>query len=464
MVKKGLISYYPVEKEVDISQRTRAHPAIKGMPKAVLRAIDAYADEYIEFLNKIQITPDAVNEAVSMFEKNRKSDKDFYMTDEEGTAFSAVRFGKRPTSEGVRMFFTHCDSPCLELKVNPLLFEWDTDLRDLHLGVELDTIGYGGINPHQWTGRRLLVKGWAYINNQRREISFPVYSAEVAVHTDTRLEQDTSFREAHTLDSLDLIPGDRSRKEFIKRLEFFSEMDFARARLYAVPIATAERLHDYYITGHGQDDRIGIFASLKALLSSRPKYTTIVFGFDKEEVGSGGLSGANGKFLEQTIDEILFREEGKAPENITESLLRHLYGRSIGINADVDVGSTDKEEDVVDKRNVGKLGYGMFISGYDGMYEADQISPKLVDTIMSAIDSNPESKKNNRKIVVQTIGSVVSPDNGQVASMNEYFVKRGIPTINCCVALGSLHSPEEISHVGDLYHTIKAYKAIIESS
>jgi len=74
-----------------------------------------------------------------------------------------------------------------------------------------------------------------------------------------------------------------------------------------------------------------------------------VFGFDKEEVGSGGLSGANGKFLEQILDEILFREEGKAPENITESLLRHLYRKSIGINADVDVGSTDKEEEVVDK-------------------------------------------------------------------------------------------------------------------
>ncbi|MBN1215508.1 MAG: hypothetical protein JXA99_08685, partial [Candidatus Lokiarchaeota archaeon] len=49
-------------------------------------------------------------------------------------------------------------------------------------------------------------------------------------------------------------------------------------------------------------------------------------------------------------------------------------------------------------------------------------------------------------------------------SMNEFISDRGIDTINCGVTVGSLHSPNEVIHVGDLYHTIKGYKAIIEDN
>jgi aspartyl aminopeptidase len=194
---------------------------------------------------------------------------------------------------------------------------------------------------------------------------------------------------------------------------------------------------------------------VQSLLKSNPKYTTVVIGFDKEEVGSMGSGGAKGKFFERVIYEILFRYTRKKPEDITVAVLDDIYKNSIAINADVDVGSTDKEIESIDARNTAKLGYGMFVAGTDGIMDSDQQSPKLVDRIMSVLE--------RRKVIFHTIGSPVPADNiDSVATMNEFFINRGIPTINCGAAVGSLHSPEEISHVGDLYFTIKGYQAMIE--
>ena len=103
---------------------------------------------------------------------------------------------------------------------------------------------------------------------------------------------------------------------------------------------------------------------------------------------------------------------------------------------------------------MGKLGCGVFISGVDGYWEGDQISPYVVDKIMTVFK--------RRDIVFQTIGNAVSADDGEVPSMNEFFVDRGMPTINVGVVLGSLHSTAEIAHIGDLYYAIQGYKAFLE--
>lgn len=455
--------YDPLRQEVHPVQLIRRHPSMDRVRPYQSRQINSYTEKYISFLNKVKIAPDVVKIVREMAEEGKFfTGRNFFMTDNDETAFALVRYSgkkhEKSSREGLRIIYSHCDSPCLQLKVKPLQFEWDIDKRDLHLGVELDTSGYGGIHPHQWTGRRLQVVGWCVINGRRRGISFPVYSSETSAHTDKRSEKRVEFSDAHKLEWLDLIPGDASRRELLKRLRLSGEEDFARTRLYVVPIVKADRLYKYYITGYGHDDRIGVFSSVQALLESNPKYTTIVVGFDKEEVGSGSLGGAKGKFLEKIVAGVL-KSEGKRAEDITNELIREIYEKSIAINSDVDVGSTNSEvnhdrEDITDEKNVAKLGYGMFVSAADGAFDGDQQSPSLVDRVMGVLQ--------RRKVIFQTIGSPVPADDGNIASMNEFFIDRGIPTINCGVSVGSLHSPEEIAHVGDLYCAIKGYRAMIE--
>jgi aspartyl aminopeptidase len=190
-----------------------------------------------------------------------------------------------------------------------------------------------------------------------------------------------------------------------------------------------------------------------ALLESKPKYTTIVIGFDKEEVGSGGLAGARGRFFERVFNRVLTRQ-GRKLKDITEALREDIYDRSLAITADADVGSTHREEEVVDSRNVAKLGDGVFISGADGYDEGDQVSPYIADKVMTLLQ--------RRNVIFETTGNPLPADSGENPTMNEFFINRGVPTINLGVPLGSLHSPTEESHIGDGYYAIQAYKAIIE--
>ncbi|MEE9525650.1 MAG: hypothetical protein V3V78_03540 [Candidatus Woesearchaeota archaeon] len=448
MPRKKIV--YDPQEGIDVSQLTREHPTMKRLRPYQRKKIDACANDYLNFLNKVNIATDVVDEVGRRVEKAGfgEKNKDFFMTEREGTAFAMIGFGKKPLIDGLRLLYSHTDAPCLQAKVKPLHLEWDPDLKELHLGVEIDTHGYGGILSPQWGGRNLRAVGWSIINGRRKKYDFDVHSAERAQHTDP--DPDREHRE----EFLDVVSGHQSKKSLLKAMGLKRVEDFVRTRLYFVPDSEAKRINDYFISGYGQDCRIGIYSSVEALLQSKPKYTTIVLGFDKEEVGSGGIAGAKGNFLERVINKTLMVGEDKNLRDITVGLRDHIYYNSLAINADVDVGSTHREEEVVDKKIVGKLGYGTFISGTDGYFEGDQVSPYVADKIMTVFE--------RRGIIYQTIGNPCPVDEGSIVSMNEFFVDRGIPTINVGVVLGSLHSTAEISHIGDLHYAIQGYKAFIE--
>ena len=113
--------------------------------------------------------------------------------------------------------------------------------------------------------------------------------------------------------------------------------------------------------------------------------------------------------------------------------------------------------EVIDKANISRLGYGTFISCIDGVSDGDQISPALVDKTMSCLERN--------RVVYQLIGVPISADrSNRSETINKFFAERGFPTINVGCAVGCLHSPEEILHIGDLYSSFKAYKSILEDN
>jgi len=450
----------PEEDEVHISQLTRAHPTMDRIGRVQRRTIDSYADRYLKFLDRAKTPDETVKTVRGMINQTEffGNNRNFMMQSSEDTAFALVKYGRRPMHEGVRIFFAHTDSPCLQLKVKPLLFEWDPAKRDLHLGVELDTFAYGGVHPHQYTGRTLEVRGWHFQKGRKRMITpFNAWSAEISQHTDTRVEDGDEFGEAHIVEDLNIIPGDKSRKTFLRRLGFKREDDFGRARIIAIPRISAARINDHYITGYGQDNSIGVYASVQALIESRPTYTTLVFGFDKEEVGSKGDGGAASTFFEDVFYRALQIDTHQSYSQATAPIIQRIYDRSIAINADVDLASTEREIDNTDPRNIAKFGYGAFVAASSGIFDGEQTPPRLVDAIMRMIDP--------KKVIYQTVGSVYPADAIENEhTMNEYMRDRGIPTINVSAPAGGLHSPEEISHVGDLCNAVLAYKAIMQDN
>lgn len=454
--KNGFRIYDP-NSRFEKSRLTRVHPTIDRHSKQKLLEIDNFAQDYIAFLSKTKISIDVVEQVQRLFQE-RGSLEDKLIINGDQTAFALVTFGSRPMEEGVKIIYAHNDSPGLMAKVDPARFKQDIDMHHLCTGIELDTINYGGISPHQWSGRTLEIRGWADIDGKRKRINFPIYSSDVHAHTDIRNEEDTPYCLAHKIESIDLDTGFKNIEQLLKYLKLKSREDFARSRLFAVPMSSPQKIGPYYISGYGHDDKSGVYTAVRAFLDTKsiPEYATLIFGFDKEEVGSAGEGGAKSKFFEHTINELLI-EEGKTRKNeITENLRLNMYANSLAINADVDVAGTGREtdEEIIDVYNIAKMGYGPFLGCSDNIHEGDQISSRLIDRIMGILRRG--------EIIFHLAGSpVVADRSSSLISMNEFMQQRGIPTANIGIPVGSLHSPEELLHKGDLYYAYKAYKEII---
>jgi aspartyl aminopeptidase len=452
-------TYDAQTQEVPQSQLIRVHTSEEALKTKQKGEMERLADEYVSFLNKVEIDCDVVYEAEKIAKKRSFfNGKNIFMKNQEETSFGMVKFGKRPISEGMRIFVGHNNAPCLKIKSKPLLFEWDPDLRDLHLGVRIDTRPYGCPKIEQYDGSTVRIKGYVYParTQRRKNICLDAYITTASEHIDDRKTEDVEFSEAHKGELLDLITGHNSKRELLEELKI-EEDDFASARLYVVPPNKAWKMKNHYIVSYGQDARIGIFASMKAFHGIRnPEYTTILIGFDKEEANSGGTSGAKGKFLESIVGQAIKKELKIDSKDLTASLIGEIYNKSYAVDTDTDVGSTDRDcerEKEIIKESIGRIGQGVFILGQDGDWDSDQISTRLVARIRNiAIRNN---------IVSQVIDNPIPIDEDTIPTFGEYFTNRGIETLCISSVVGGLHSKEEISSRGDLYQTTKLYKAIL---
>jgi len=459
MVTKNGFSIHDPHSGILPSQLRRPHPTFDRFTLDQKIQAQKFAVTYMRFLNPIKTPMDATTKSVELAEKAKfPQGKDFLVVHPDGRAFAMVKYGSAPLEEGIRIGYAHTDSPCLKLRPNATFLEWDPDLQPLNTGVELLASGYGGINPHQWVGRNLEVKGWFHRKGNKIKVNFPVHSAEICVHTDKRIERKDTFEEAHSEDSLRLTTGYPTVSSFLKSLSFRGKEDFASSALYVFSTDKPSQIGPFFLGAYGHDDRSCLYALTRAFLESKPTQTALIFGFDREEVGSKGPGGAASKFFEQVLHETILREgKIKKAVQISEAYITNILSRSLAINADTDVAPTPKEIGGIDPINVAKLGHGVFVNGCTDLNEGDQLSPRLVRYTMDVIGGIKP------KIPFHVIGSPVPADGyGGVPTMNEFFVDRGISTINVGLGVAGLHSPQELLHSGDLYTARIAYQALLE--
>jgi aspartyl aminopeptidase len=452
-------------------------------PKLVWDAMNAkekesvwvFDREYQHFLNNAKTEREAVSLISEIaknegFSHNPTGDRSIKMMKMfQGKLIALAMSGKNSINDGVNLIVSHLDSPRLDLKQNPLYEEVDLAFMKTHY--------YGGIKKFQWLTRPLSIHGRVIRSDGSpldivvgEDDSDPVFTvADILPHLAKKVQYDKKVSEAFVGEKLNLmvgsIPfGDKETKERFKLAilnllnERFGlvEEDLISAELEIVPSGKARDVGwDRGLTGaYGHDDRSCVFASFKAIIELKsPRRAVLVLFVDKEEIGSDGATGAKSRFLESILADLMIAH-GKEPRYHE---VHQLLMRSRAISADVS-GALDPDfQDVHEKRNAARLGYGVCLTkftGSGGKYGANDANAEYVGWLRNLF--------NKKKVVWQT-GELGKVDEGGGGTVAKFLAPYGMEIIDCGPPVLSMHSPFEIIHKGDIYMTYKGFKAFLES-
>lgn len=438
--------------------------------KAKKDEIFAFSKEYMDFLTNGKTERMATKEAVAIAKKNGFKElsevKELHPGDKvyavnKGKNFLAAVIGEKSIEEGMRVLGAHIDSPRLDIKQNPLYEKGGFALFETHY--------YGGIKKYQYVTIPLAIHGIVY---KKDGTSFEVSIGEdendpVVGITDLliHLSADQLSKKASEViqgEDLDItignIPGkdDKSKNyilDLLKEKYGMEEEDFLSSELHAVPAGPARDygLDRSMIAGYGHDDKVCAYTSLRAVLDAgKQEYTTVAVLVDKEEVGSIGATGAQSKWFEDTVAEMLLRE-GK------DSFLavRHAMSNTKMLSSDVSCAVDPIYPSVNEPRNSCYFGKGIVFNKYTGARGksgCNDAMPEFLSFIRKTMDDN------NIHYQTSEIGKVDQGGGGTIAyilgNYNMYVLDAGVPVL-------SMHAPMEIVSKADVYEAYLAYKAFL---
>lgn len=437
--------------------------------------IFSFSEGYKSFLSAAKTERLAVREIINRAEAKgfcngeKKHDGTKIYRNNRNKGVALIVPGKDDPTNGLNIIVSHIDSPRLDLKQRPLYEDADVALLKTHY--------YGGIKKYQWVSRPLALYG-IVVRADGREVYIaiggdpgdPVFTvSDLLPHLAGKAQMDKKVSEAIVGEKLNLICGsiplrDKGASEKIKLavLKILNdkygliEEDFISAELEAVPAGDARDIgfDRSLIGGYGQDDRASAYVSLEAALDlTAPKKTSVVFFVDKEEIGSDGVTGARGMGIEEVVLDVIRSARGK----IEADDLIKTFSRSRCLCADVNGALDPDYQEVHEKRNAARLGYGVCITkftGSRGKYLASDASAELVGEIRRLFNSH--------KVIWQyaELGKV---DEGGGGTLAKDIAERGIDVLDVGPALLDMHSPFEISSKADIYMTYKGFRVFLES-
>ena len=244
------------------------------------------------------------------------------------------------------------------------------------------------------------------------------------------------------------------RKNILKLLDEkygIEEEDFISSELEIVPAGKARDLglDRSMVLGYGHDDRVCAYTSLRAVLDAgKCTRTTCAFLVDKEEVGSIGATGAQSKWFENTLAELISKTG-----SYNDLKLRHCLTNTKMLSSDVSAGFDPLYPGVFEAKNAAYLGKGITFNKYTGSRGkggCNDASPEYMAEIRNVMDSN------NINYQTAELGRVDVGGGGTIAyimgnqAMN--VIDAGIPVL-------SMHSPHEVVSKVDVYEAYLGYIA-----
>lgn len=389
---------------------------------------------------------------------------DKVMINNRGKALMLAVIGRQGLQNGVSLIGSHADAPRLDLKPQPLFEESGMAYFKTHY--------YGGIKKYQWLARPLALYGIVCLQNgQVVNISIgdrpgdPVFNINDLLPHLAKDQMERKLSEAVEGEQLNIniggIPLKDGEKDNCVKLAILNllyqnygiiEEDLISAELEVVPAGPAYDvgLDRSMVGAYGQDDRVSVYTSLRAILETvNPQRTAVALFADKEEIGSTGNTGMNGSFLPDAISEIGAMLDPKF-NGIT---LRRVMGKSIALSADVTVGLDPNFEGVLEKNNAAHIGCGVVLTKYTGARgknSTNDANAEFVALVRSLFNKN--------KVVWQT-GELGKVDKGGGGTIAHMIAELGFEVIDCGVALLSMHSPFEIASKADVFEAYRGYKA-----
>ncbi|MFZ5812763.1 MAG: aminopeptidase [Thermodesulfobacteriota bacterium] len=441
-------------------------------------AMEKLADDYVEFLSRCKTERETVEfvrgqlRAAGFTESltgDFKGDAVFRVA--RGKTLFAARKGKLPLSAGFRLIGAHADSPRLDFKQRPLYQECAVAQAKTHY--------YGGIRKHQWLARPLALHGVVVKTDGAvlpvcigEDPADPVFAISDLLPHLAYKQVEKKLSDAFEAEKLNIILGhspatDKKKTEqknggnLVKRkvLELLhkryrvTEEDLYSAELQAVPAGPARRvgLDGGIVGGYGQDDRICVYAALQALLAApRPEHTQVVLFWDKEEIGSEGSTGAKSHFFEYCLEDVAAAWEPRAKP-------RRVYEKSKALSADVHAAMDPDYQDLHEKLNAALLGSGPCFckfTGHRGKVGANDAHPEYVAWLRGLL---------GRAGVPWQMAELGKVDHGGGGTVAKFLAVYGMDVIDFGPPVLSMHSPFELTSVADLYATMLAYKAFLQS-
>ena len=435
----------------------------------------AFCEEYKQFLNHAKTERLAIALALQMAQKagyvsiDQKQnlvsgDKVYFLN--QGKNLCLVHIGQQTLTNGLSIVATHIDSPCLDLKPQPIY-------EDCELAL-LKTQYYGGIKKYQWGSRALALHGIVCLKDER-EITVhigdnegdPVFAIpDLLPHLDAKVQRERKANEVLRGEELRIVvfstpqAGKEEEKGLVKKALLthlkehygIEEEDFLSAELHVVP---AGKCYDVgldrtLIGGYGQDDRVCSYAGLQAILQQNgtPEKTAMLFLADKEEIGSVGITGMKSSFWRYAVAQLLYKCGYSSENHVLMETLWH----SICLSGDVTAAVDPIFKEVHDEQNSAKLHYGLALTKYTGSggkYHASEADAALVASLRSVLSQHQ---------IVYQVGQLGKVDEGGGGTVAAFFANHGVRTLDCGVAILSMHSPFEIASKWDIYAMFQAYQ------
>ena len=235
----------------------------------------------------------------------------------------AAQLAKPPGEHGFRIIGAHTDSPCLKLKPNALA------INDGYAKLALEV--YGGALLAPWFDRGLGIAGRVTarvagaMKNLNLNIARPVaFIPSLAIHLDRDVNEKRSINKQNEL------PAILCRAEQLPDFEKFLRAELAREHpqltietvlgfdlcVYDCQKSELVGMKKEFLASARLDNLLSCYAATEALVTCGEKNNNVIALNDHEEVGSVSAAGADGPFLQQTLQLLC------GNENLTRAL-RH---------------------------------------------------------------------------------------------------------------------------------------------
>ncbi len=452
------------------------------MKKINYRPLEDYCAEYMRYLGIAKTERRSYAESIRLLKKAGFKELDTFKTLKKGdkvfrgyedrTLMAAVIGSEPIAAAGLKIVGGHTDAPRLDLKPRPLYEKGGYVYFDCHI--------YGGIKKYQWLVLPLALYG-TIVRKDGTKVQIevgdkpddPVFMiSDILPHLgyDQAKKTRDEFFPAEDLDVLAWTTYAKDSKAdeekadkagliaHLKKTYKVTEEDLLSAELEIVPAGMPREVgfDRALIAGYGHDDRVCSFAGLQALLDAAdevPAQTAAILMCDKEEIGSVGSTGMTSSFFENTVAELIERQE----KNAKDIHVRRALEKSSMLSADVTAVADPHFPDVDSTGNAAKFHKGPAASKYTGGTSkggASDCSPEFIATIRRIMDEGD---------VVWQMAELGKMEKGGGGTIAQFMARFGMKVLDMGTPLLNMHAPWELASKFDAWQTYRAYSAYLRS-